>query len=826
MRKQLCKLSFIIVLMILPFVSVSQIMQGGTPLSFEMGEKSISMHVPMIVMPEIDIEALRAEDAILDNHKDIPWRFGENIEVSIDLKNSGIVEEVPGGRLWRTAIVSPGAVSINLLFDNFHIPHGATLFIYNIEKTDVIGAFTEFNNQEDRIFATVPLRGSHIILEYYEPDKAQFSGVLHLSRVTHGYRGPHDFAKAFGGSGSCNVNVACPSAAGMENQIRSSAMLVSGSNGFCSGALINNTSNDGTPYFLSADHCFTTPGSVVFWFNWQSATCSNPGSSPSYQSISGAVTRARYATSDMWLMQLNSTPPSNYNVYYSGWNRTMDNNITGKIWGIHHPSGDIKKISWSTLGASTTTYLQNPVPGNGSHWRVTQWSDGTTTEGGSSGSPLYDPQGRIIGQLHGGYASCSSLTSDWYGKLGISWTGGGTNATRLSNWLDPTSSGVETLDGYDPNAPSVSIDAELLNIVVPVAVYTSAQTITPQVTIRNNGANNLTAATVSYTLNGGAPVNVNWSGNLTTGQSANVSFNPISIVVGNHVFVATVTATGDQVAANNSLTRNFSVTDCATPLPVPYSENFNQSALPACWARQNGHATNNWQSSTGYSFGNPVVTVNPQSGSHLWYVQWIAQAQNEWLITPSFNFTGVTNPEIRFWFNGSYNWSITQNNCDLNLMVRVNGGTWTSIWNETNHTGFDDNTTYVWLESVVSLAAYQGQANVQFAFRYTGNDGANFAVDNILITGLVTSEEEIQAADAVVSIFPNPATDLISVSMQGENDTFDVITITDAAGKLVYSQNVKGLRNVSIDTSILSSGMYVVTVTTESGRFVKKLILQ
>jgi lysyl endopeptidase len=809
---------------LLPIAGISQIMQGGTPLSFEMGEKSISLNVPMIVMPEIDIEALRAEDAILDNHKDIPWRFGENIEVDIDLKTSGLMEEVPGGKLWRTAIVSSGAVSINFLFDNFQIPHGASLFIFNEEKTDVIGAFTDINNRDDRMFATVPIRGSHIILEYFEPDKAQFSGELHISRVTHGYRGPHDYAKAFGNSGSCNVNVVCPASAGMENQIRSSAMLVTGGNGFCSGALINNTSNDGTPYFLSADHCYTTPGSVVYWFNWQSATCANPGTSPSYQSISGATNRARYATSDVWLVELSSTPPAGYNVYFSGWNRTMDNNIAGKIWGIHHPSGDIKKISWSTLGASTTTYLQNPVPGNGSHWRVTQWSDGTTTEGGSSGSPLYDPDGRIIGQLHGGYASCSSMTSDWYGKLGVSWTGGGTNATRLSNWLDPTSTGVTVLDGYDPNTPALAVDAQLFDIIVPVSVYTSAQTITPQVTIRNNGANNLTSATVSYTLNGGAPVSVPWTGNLATGQTANVSFSPIGIVLGNHTFVATVTVTGDQDPTNDSMTRNFSVTDCGSAIPVPYSENFNQAALPSCWSVQNGHATNNWQSSTGYNIGG-TYPVDPVSGSHFWYVQWIAQNQNEWLITPIFDFTNLTNSEIRFWFNGSYNWSITNDNCDLDLMVRVNGGTWTALWNESDHSSFDDNMTYVWLETIYSLSAYDGQSNVQFAFRYTGNDGANFAVDNISINGNVTSLDEINT-DSEIVIFPNPTEDIFTVTINSETDSFDNLIITDATGKQVYFENISGLKNVTIDSAIFAKGMYVLTVSSQSGKVVKKLIIQ
>jgi lysyl endopeptidase len=260
MRKTVC-LTFATALFIaLTIPVIAQISQGGTPLSFDKVPYTFSKHVPVQIMPAVDVNALRAEDLILDQQKDIPWRFGQNIDVDIDLKTLGVSETIPGmGTLWRIDIVSPGALSINLLFDNFQIPPGATLFIYNQDRNDIIGAFTEFNNREDRIFATTLVRGEHITLEYFEPKHTAFAGELHISRVTHGYRGPEEFMKAFGSSGLCNVNVACPASAGMENQIKSSCMLVSGGSGFCSGALINNTANNGIPYVLSADHCYSNP---------------------------------------------------------------------------------------------------------------------------------------------------------------------------------------------------------------------------------------------------------------------------------------------------------------------------------------------------------------------------------------------------------------------------------------------------------------------------------------------------------------------------------------------------------------------------------------
>jgi lysyl endopeptidase len=718
-------------------ISIAQLSQGGEPKSFSYERKLNLNPVIFEIMPFVDEDALRAEDEIVDKIGGIPWRFGENIEVDYSQDNSGAWDFLPGGdKIWRLGILSENAKSINLTFDRYYLPQGAELFIYNHDRTEIIGAFTHENNQEHGMFATTLVAGSAIIVEYYEPFKVEFTGELSISMVTHGYRGPKDYFKSLGDSGPCNVNVACPLAAGWEDQINSVAMMVSGGNGFCTGTMINNTANDGTPYFLTANHCYSDPSTWVFWFNWQSTTCSNPGSSPSYNSLTGATLRARNAASDFCLVELNNMPPESYGAYWAGWNRTTATSLSEDIIGIHHPSGDIKKFSISYGGVSASQY--GGAAGSGTtHWRIV-WSEGTTTEPGSSGSAIYDSNGRIIGQLHGGSAACGNTSPDYYGRLGVSWTGGGSNATRLSNWLDPSSTGETVIDGTDPYAASYTIDAEMASINVPVSAYTESQQITPQVTIKNNGTNNLTNASVSYTLNGGAPVSTAWSGNLSTGQTANVSFNPINIVEGNHVFVATVNVSGDEDVSNNSLTKNFSVVDCGGTLTIPYTENFNSADLPACWSLQNGHASNNWTSTTGYNIGG-TTPVNPQSGSHFWYVQWIAQNQNELLITPEFDFSSINDPEIKFWFNGSYHWSVTNDNCDLDLLVRVNGGGWTSLWNETDNAEFSDETAYEWLETIVNLAAYQGQTNVQFAFRYTGNDGANFGVDNINISGTVST---------------------------------------------------------------------------------------
>eukprot|EP01034_Spumella_vulgaris_P012058 gene12058-15340_t len=160
---------------------------------------------------------------------------------------------------------------------------------------------------------------------------------------------------------------------------------------------------------------------------------------------SGTVSDVEH--SDFLLVEFNAPIPSAYNVYYNGWDR--NNTAAGSGVGIHHPAGDIKKISTYTDALTNGNWTGTP---SGSHW-VVVWSPTTNgtgvTEGGSSGSPIFNQNKRIVGDLSGGSSFCSSTDSpDLYGKFSYSWqTAGGSNSQRLSPWLDPTGTNASTLDG-------------------------------------------------------------------------------------------------------------------------------------------------------------------------------------------------------------------------------------------------------------------------------------------------------------------------------------------------------------------------------------------
>jgi hypothetical protein len=436
---------------------VAQISEGGQPLSISM---PMGANYPIQTMRIVDVAAAQREDLINEQAGGSPWRFGINMPVSLNVLTQGERQVLPNGdKLYRLGIYSKDAMTINLTFSQYRLPRGAKLFIYNKAQTDIIGAFTKSNNQDDEQLGTTLLRGDEIVLEYFEPAQVEFAAKLTVGTVTHGYRDVFNYAKAFGSSGSCNVNVNCAQAADWQCEKRSVVMLVVGGSGFCTGALINNTSQDRTPYVLTANHCGTTGVSTwVFWFNWESATCTNPSTSPAYQSMSGATLRANNAGSDVSLVQINGSVPANYNASFAGWSR--EGVPVSAAYGIHHPAGDIKKFSIAANSTISSTY------GSAACWRVGQWTLGVT-EPGSSGSPLFDPNHRIIGQLYGGPSFCGASAAslnDYYGKFDVSWSAGTTASSRLKEWLDPLNLNPTTLNTLcgitstcaAPSTPSVS----------------------------------------------------------------------------------------------------------------------------------------------------------------------------------------------------------------------------------------------------------------------------------------------------------------------------------------------------------------------------------
>ncbi len=412
--------------------------------------------VGRVTTAAIDAVTLRAEDQDRDG-TDLPPRFAVAENVNISPYTDGSWEVLDSQfDLWRLRISSPGALSLNLGFSGFRLPKGARLTLYPADAQGAddprgVRTFTERDNNDNLELWTPVVLGDDLVLELVMPRQSRNDYDLRLTSVNRGYRFfGEDLQASADKSGSCNIDVNCPEGDDWRNEIASVGVFTIGGVWKCTGFMINNTAEDGRALFMTANHCGLSAGnssSLVVYWNFESPTCGQQGGGSLAQSMTGATFLAASSTSDFALVEMDDPIDPAFEISFSGWNRA-DGDFAGVVC-VHHPSTDEKSISFENDGTTTTSYLGNDAPGDGTHIRVIDWDLGTT-EGGSSGSPLYDLNHRFVGQLHGGYAACGNNDSDWYGRLSVTWP-------QVSTYLDPVATGAMTLDTYNPFALTMSV---------------------------------------------------------------------------------------------------------------------------------------------------------------------------------------------------------------------------------------------------------------------------------------------------------------------------------------------------------------------------------
>lgn len=563
--------ALILTFLFIAVIARAQISHGGQPRSWSTPLKEA---VAGYSTAGVDISSLEAEDAITDQHKDIPWRFGVALPVQLNLQNSGTWSTLPNGdKIWRLAIASPGAISLNLNFKQFDIPPGADLFVYSADKSYFLGSFNNNNNKTGGEFATSLIPGNKIVLEYYEPARVAGQGIIEVKEIIHGYRSLFEKAKNYGDAGACNIDVVCDSALWWDEARAVVMILTSGNTRICSGTLINNARQDGTPYVLTANHCNAAPNSI-FMFNYRSPSCKNPTSGPSNITLQGCTIRANFAPYDFFLVELNNIPPASYKVFYAGWSHdTMPSECATDI---HHPRGDVAKISHEKDTLISSGYY---AVGN-THWKVSDWDSGTT-EPVSSGSPLFNAFHRVIGQLHGGNAACGNDLQDYFGKFATAWKGQADSSQQLAYWLDPDTTNITYMEGYDPAGAIDQYDAALLRIS-GISNYFCTDTLHLSAILRNRGYDTLTTLNVSYSVDGGSTVSSSWTGKLSPFHSERFSLNSTPVARGQHtikMWVSAPNGNADQFNLNDTLIENFFSNDSNVSATLTFkTDNFGSES--------------------------------------------------------------------------------------------------------------------------------------------------------------------------------------------------------------------------------------------------------
>lgn len=365
---------------------------------------------------------------------------------------------------WRLVINIPQAKSFFLSFDEFYLPLGSKLYAFNRNNPKSAIVFTHQDNPKGGAYSLEGLYGDNVTLEYVAPEGVDVLPKLHLRDI--GYKFIDNQGNPLSGfdsdDNSCMINVNCPEGDLWEAQKKGVLHLrMRRSNGrtyLCSASLVNNTAEDKTPYVLTAEHCFENMNKeqieqTEFFFEYESPFCEETAL-PVYKYHKGSellVLNPLKGGSDGALLRLSEKIPEEWDVYFNGWDReNIGGNITsGAI--IHHPLGDVKKITFYNRPLTSTNWDKGK---QGTHWLV--YNSLGATDGGSSGSPLFNQNGLIVGTLTGGDGSCSQPNyPDSYGKFWYHWDQHPDPGIHMSKYLDPLGTDKEKISGLFNNENAV-----------------------------------------------------------------------------------------------------------------------------------------------------------------------------------------------------------------------------------------------------------------------------------------------------------------------------------------------------------------------------------
>lgn len=480
-----------------PWKAQAQVSFGGLP--SELSQESSTLVTHEVPVPFFG-EDLRSSGQWMQQQQGTPLIVGRAVTAQYSLTRDAQRMDHPTKDIRILSLSARGAQALSLGFIRFALPQGACVYIYTPDHAHLLGSFTRESNPSGDIFATQPLPGSRVIL-HYEAPKYTAEPQIELDHLGYMYglvseagNLPPNISGEEGSSGLCQVNVNCSE--GDETRKQQDAVLqiltkIGSNYALCTGTLLNNTRKDFKPYVITAAHCAIPLKQEaseadlkewVFTFHYERPNCEN---NHSVKSTSRSLTGAKKLTildkqgkSDGLLLELLQPVPAYYGAYYAGWDCTGE--VFTKAHGLHHPKGDVMKIATVTTAPSDWTWsTQGFVSDRNAHWKMR--FDATehghsVTEGGSSGSGLFNQEGLLVATLTGGSAECDKNIkgSNMYGKLAFHWDHYKTSNKGefdMASWLDPVGGGsTKKLEGayqYAPNklrsVPMKGLKAEYLS---------------------------------------------------------------------------------------------------------------------------------------------------------------------------------------------------------------------------------------------------------------------------------------------------------------------------------------------------------------------------
>jgi len=430
-----------------PPAAFHSVRDGRRPLSFEQG---IPIPAPFRLgtLRQSEIDAVERDPRL-------PLRGIERVVEPRVTRQGEWVTLDDGSTAWRLSIQSDGAAGVRLHFSRFAVGAGE-VWLYSEDQAQVFGPYTDAGPDGSGDFWSHTVFADVVVVEY-RPDQPRTDTPFHVSKLLHVLTDQQPMA-----AGTCELDVTCYADWSAVASGVGLYLFQKGGAGYaCSGSLVNNSNNDGKPYFLTANHCVSDATSAktvdVFW-NYQTAACNGkpPVLSGLPQTLGAAfLAGAAIANGDYSLLQLNPLP--SIKLTFFGWNGSATAlNVGDAATGIHHPQADYKRIMFGVRDPDMNAQVGADYAPASMYYQVRATSG--RTEPGSSGSPLFTQAKVIVGTLTYGPPgdACSvSPFSAGYARFSAA-------LPALSTWLNPappasSGSNGSGSSGTAPPASAVSI---------------------------------------------------------------------------------------------------------------------------------------------------------------------------------------------------------------------------------------------------------------------------------------------------------------------------------------------------------------------------------
>ena len=816
MKKLLFALGFSLT-MLSSGVSAQNISKGEIlPLSFVLNK-----NVPTQSLSIPNLEQVRAEDILRDKNGEL-YRIGVPIFTNISTENNGLwTTQANGDRIWELKIKATGAEALSFIFSNFKL-YGNSVF----SVTDLNGVYrhkpvSKEDMLEDFQQHLALCFGDELILRLLEPKGTQASEIL-MDRVMYDYRSTgNPMIQKINESEACEINVNCsPVGDAWQDEKRGVARILitdAAGQGWCSGSLVNNTAQDCKPLFLTALHCGITTSAAnsnlwKFYFRYEAPNCTNPSTAGTLDDyfITGCVRKANSndnggdTGSDFLLLQLGSAAnevatittlkTANFNAYWNGWD--ANNSAAAGGAGIHHPAGDIKKIS--TFTATPTSQTYGGAVAN-THWRFS-WSANSNghgvTEGGSSGSPVFKSNGRIFGTLTGGSSFCNQLTApDLYGKVSYHWTSNSTNPTyQLKTFLDPGNTGALVLDGSSNPCSAPTL---------PVANFSGTPTtVAPAGIVSFSDLTSGSPTSWTWTIAPGT-AGTAWSytgGTSATSQNPQVIFNTVG------QYTITLVAANSQGSDSEIKTNYITVAAASGPCAASSTAGCTATSENTYISSVQLNTLNNTSTCSGYTSFSSLSTTLTKGNP---YTATIIPS------TTTANAQGAyTGDEFAIWIDYNNDNDFLDAGEQVAYVIVATG--WSNVFNFT-----------------VPTSATTGSVKMRVRSSYQPNDGtiAPCGVTtygevedySVVIQSSGVGIEDLNALNAV-QLFPNPVSDELIVDFSAVAGEEVTIELFDLFGKLIATSSNQNGSSVTIAMNGFANGMYQVKLSSGEAQITKRII--